>query len=85
MATTTVSEPPPPNEYCSRDVDSVPAAGALMDNAVIDSATKNGSAIFSDLVNVGICGSGYEMGLEGALQVLGNPNGLFAVKKHIYR
>ena len=45
-----------------------------MGNAVIDSTTENGSAIFSDLVNVGICGSGYEMGLEGALQVLENPN-----------
>ena len=75
VATTTVSEPPPPNEYCSQsDVDSVPTAGALMDNVVIDSTTENGSAIFSDLVNVGICGSGYEMGLEGALQVLENPN-----------
>jgi hypothetical protein len=75
VATTTVGEPPPADgEWCTQnDVDAIPPGGELMgNNLVIDSTMTNGSELFSELVNVGTCGTGYEMGLEGALQVLEN-------------
>ena len=79
VATTTVSDPPSPDGvYCTQaDVDAVPEAGYLVQDTVIDANTSNASEIFSDLVNVGICGTGNEMGLESAKLSLDNVyNGL---------
>ena len=77
VVTTTVGEPPQPDgEVCTQsDIDAISPTGELMqNNLVIDSSTSDASGIFSDLVNVGICGSGAEMGLEAAAKVLENPN-----------
>jgi len=77
VATTTVGDPPAPDgQVCTQsDIDAVPAGGEMMqNNLVIDSSTTNASGIFADIVNVGTCGSGAEMGLEAAVQVLENPN-----------
>ena len=52
----------------------VPLAGTLVDNTVVTTDTPDAASVFSDLVNVGTCGAGMEMGLEAALQVLENPN-----------
>lgn len=56
------------------DVDRIPAPGGLVDGRVVNAATSDASAVFSELVNVGICGSASEMGLEAGLAVLENPN-----------
>ncbi len=78
VATTTAGEPPAANEYCSQsEIDAVPEGGEMMENnTVIGSGSSNASALFSDLVNVGTCGSGQEMGIEAALKVLERPNPL---------
>ena len=74
ITTTTVTEPPEPdNVNCFQsDVDAIPSQGELVNNQVIDINTPNASQIFSDLVRVGVCGSGFEMGLESAVNVLEN-------------
>jgi hypothetical protein len=41
---------------------------------VVNVDTPDASQVFSDLVNVGVCGAGIEMGLEAGLHVLENPN-----------
>lgn len=77
VVTTTVGEKPQPDGVvCTQsDIDAIPTAGELMqNNLVIDSSTNNASGIFSDLVNVGICGSGVEMGMEAAVKALENPS-----------
>ena len=74
IATTSISEPPPPDGInCTQnDVDAIPGAGDLVNDQVIDINTPNASQVFSELVNVGVCGSGSEMGLEAAINVLDN-------------
>ena len=74
VATTTVIAPEPYGSCTAADVAQVPLAGTLVDNTVVTPDTPNASGVFSDLVNVGTCGAGMEMGLEAALQVLENPN-----------
>ncbi len=74
VATTTVIEPEPYGGCTAADVAAVPLAGTLVDNTIVTPETPNASQVFSDLVNVGTCGAGMEMGLEAALQVLENPN-----------
>lgn len=79
VTTTTAGDPPEADgQYCTQsDVNAVPAPGELVRNQVIDSSTVDASGIFADLVNVGTCGSGYEMGLESAVNVLENTNNPF--------
>ena len=76
VTTTSVIDPPPPDgTFCTQaDVNRVPPAGQLVDNMIITPATPNPEQVFSDLVNVGICGSGSEMGLEAARLALSEPN-----------
>ena len=75
VATTSVLEQSASGWSCSQsDIDAIPAPGELVGNTIIDSTTENASDIFSEIVNVGTCGSGYEMGLEGAIRVLENPD-----------
>ena len=54
-------------------VDAIPDAGYLLDGTFITPEDEDGADIFSDWVNVGICGAGYEMGLEAAYQALTEP------------
>lgn len=56
------------------DVNRIPSPGELIDNVIINQDTANASEIFDDIVNVGICGAGTEMGLEAGLKVLENQN-----------
>lgn len=70
VVTTTVTEPYE-NIYCnSNDISRVPEPGHLVNGLVIDSETENPEQKFSNAVNVGICGSGSEMGLEAAALAL---------------
>ena len=54
-------------------VDQIPAGGNLVGDTIIRDDTPNADEVFSDLVNVGICGNGYEMGLESAYLALTPP------------
>ena len=74
VATTTIIAPEPYGGCTAADIAAVPLAGSLVDNMVVTADTPDASQVFSDLVNVGTCGAGMEMGLEAALQVLENPN-----------
>ena len=79
VTTTTAGDPPEADgQLCFQsDINAIPSSGNLVQNQVIDSTTVNASTIFEDLVHVGTCGSGYEMGLESAVNVLENSNNLF--------
>ena len=76
VTTTTMVDVDPYPEYgCTQtDVDRIPTPGNLVDGAIVNGDTENASGLFSDLVSVGTCGSGSEMGLEAALRVLENQN-----------
>ena len=54
-------------QYCSQQViDDIPAPGVLVDNEIINPDTADASSVFSDIVNVGTCGTAFEMGLGSA-------------------
>lgn len=75
VVTTTVAEPAAVDgTQCTQQVvDAIPDAGYLMDGTYITPEDTDGASIFSDWVNVGICGSGFEMGLESAYQAVTEP------------
>ncbi len=63
-----------PSAGCDQqDVNQLPGAGELVDGAIITPETADAESLFSDVVNVGVCGSGFEMGLEGAYLALTEP------------
>ena len=64
VATTTVIAPEAYGSCTAADVAQVPLAGTLVDNTVVTPDTPDAAGVFSDLVNVGVCGAGMEMGLE---------------------
>ncbi len=68
VVTTSVVDPAPSETHgCSQeDVDQLPDAGVLVDGEVITAATEDPGLRFAELVNVGVCGSGMEMGMEAA-------------------
>jgi hypothetical protein len=54
-------------QYCSQaDIDAIPAPGVLVDGQIITNDTADAATVFSDVVNVGTCGTAYEMGLGSA-------------------
>lgn len=70
---TTTIDPVDPitGTVCTRSVvDKIPLGGHLVDGTYITPDTENVEDEFSDLVNVGDCGSGFEMGLESAYRAL---------------
>jgi hypothetical protein len=76
VTTTTIETP----EYTSlipsctqADLDEIPDAGHLAQGLVIDNDTADAASLFQDLVNVGTCGSGFEMGLEAGRVALSPP------------
>ena len=71
VTTTTVSEPWVGGSCTQQDINRIPEPGRLVFDKVIDSETNNAEQLFSQLVNVGTCGSGSEMGLEAAALALG--------------
>ena len=59
---------------CSQDeVDAIPDGGQLVRTAWITPNTDDGDALFQDLVSVGTCGAGYEMGIESAYRAVTEP------------
>ena len=74
VVTTTVDEPvATPGTYCASHLDEVPEGGYLVDNTYIDTETEDAEDLFSQLVSVGTCGSGFEMGLESAFLAMNEP------------
>ena len=71
VTTTTVTEPWVGGSCSQQDINKIPEPGHLVFDKVIDSETNNAEQLFSQLVNVGTCGSGSEMGLEAAALALG--------------
>jgi hypothetical protein len=47
-------------------VNAIPAPGVLVNNTIITPDTADANATFSEIVNVGICGGAFEMGLGSA-------------------
>ncbi len=68
VTTTSVVEPVPnPGAGCTvASLADIPDPGHLVGDTFITTDTEDAEELFSDLVNVGICGSGTEMGLEAA-------------------
>lgn len=73
VVTTSVAESVPGGTCERADTDAVPDAGELVGGAWITPDTDDGADAFADLVNVGICGAGYETGLDAALLALSEP------------
>ena len=71
---TTTIEVPEPYDGCPASVmDEIPEGGYLVGDMVINNDTENAEAVFQELVQVGTCGSGSEMGLESAYRALSPP------------
>lgn len=79
VTTTTVSEPPEPDGvFCTQsDINKIPEPGYLVQNVILDKDVQDANAIFQNIVKVGVCGSGSEMGMESAMRVLENPTNGF--------
>lgn len=54
------------NDCTQADIDAIPKGGHLVDGTFITADTQNAEEKFAELVALGICGSGYEMGLQSA-------------------
>lgn len=70
VTTTTIDKPFPGGDCTQEDIDAYPDAGFLVDDRIITPNTTDADDVFDDLVRVGICGSGYEEGLEAARMAL---------------
>lgn len=71
---TTTMVAPEPYQGCPENVVSqIPDGGYLVGGTVITNDTEDAEQVFEDLVQVGICGSGMEMGLESAYKALSPP------------
>ena len=71
---TTTLEPLEPYGPCTQaDIDAVPSGGELVGGTWISDEDADGEDVFSELVQVGTCGAGYEMGLETAALALTPP------------
>ena len=69
VTTTTIQKPTysPDFPQCTQAmINEIPNAGHIANGTVITANTPDASQVFRDLVNVGTCGAGYEMGLEAA-------------------
>ena len=71
VTTTTVTEPWAGGSCTQQDISRIPEPGHLVFDKFIDPETNNAEQLFAQLVNVGTCGSGSEMGLEAAALALG--------------
>ena len=79
VTTTTVSEPPPPDGLnCTKSSTSIKSQNrATWFKIFLTKNVENADAIFQNIVKVGVCGSGNEMGMESALRILDNQNNGF--------
>lgn len=67
-----------PNDYCTQaQVDAIPAGGQLVGDAdgptIITPDTPDGADVFAEIVDVGVCGAGFEAGIESAYRALTGP------------
>ena len=72
VTTTSITDPDP--SCTAAEVADIPNPGQLVDDVIITPQTNDAANIFNDIVNVGTCGSGFEMGLEAARLALSEPN-----------
>ncbi len=54
------------NGCTAEEVDAIPEPGGLVQGAFIHPETNKPNKLFEDLVQVGVCGTGLEMGMEAA-------------------
>jgi hypothetical protein len=77
VVTTAVSSSAQTSGCSAADVAAIPEGGKLVGDAdgptIITPATPNGEEVFAEIVDVGICGTGFEMGLESAYRALTPP------------
>lgn len=73
VVTSTLENPEPFGDCTSDRIEAVPDGGALVGGRWISAEDADGEEAFSELVQVGTCGGGYEMGLETALRALTPP------------
>lgn len=73
VVTTSVAPATAYRSCTQAEVDAIPEGGHLVDSTVISASTPDAAAVFSEIVQVGTCGSGYEMGLESAWLALSEP------------
>ena len=75
VVTTSVAEAEPvaQNGCTQADVNAIPSAGELVGGTWITPETPNAADAFGQAVRVGICGSGYEMGIESAYRAVTEP------------
>ncbi len=73
VVTTTVTDVTAYGSCTQAMVNAIPEGGYLVDGLIIDNDTDDADALFSDAVSVGVCGSGYEMGLESAYRAVTPP------------
>jgi hypothetical protein len=69
ITTTTIQKPEYTDQIpqCTQTlINEIPNAGHIVNGTVITSNTPDADLVFRDLVNVGVCGAGFEMGLEAA-------------------
>ena len=76
--TSSTVEAPEPNRNCTRaDIEESAYGGVLAGEDWIDNEDPDGAARFEEYVQVGICGGGYEMGLEAAYLAVTTANAGF--------
>ena len=73
VITTTVADSTASARCPQATIDEIPGGGHLVDDVYITPETDGGDQLFSDLVKVGTCGSGFEMGLESAWRAVTPP------------
>ncbi|HCH61712.1 MAG TPA: hypothetical protein DFR83_02830, partial [Deltaproteobacteria bacterium] len=73
VVTSTIENPPAQGACTQAQIDAIPDGGALVGGTWISDEDADGAERFAELVQVGTCGAGYEMGLETALLALTPP------------
>ena len=72
VVSTTLAEPVDPGDWdCTfEEIDAMPEDGELSGPVILANGTPEAERHFADIVNVGVCGSGAEMGLHASLVAL---------------
>ena len=73
IITSTIENPTAMGNCTQAEIDAIPDGGELVGGTWISDEDADGAERFAELVQVGTCGGGYEMGLETALLALTPP------------
>ncbi len=73
IVTSTIENPTAMGSCTQAEIDAIPDGGELVGGTWISDEDADGAERFADLVQVGTCGGGYEMGLETARLALTPP------------